>query len=164
MASLTLFDDSFPPLALTLSKIFSENIDKRICVICPSCVGKSTLIKYLPEAIDMDELLFGNKECSGIPLLSEEEINYVCGPWTPEVGSFMAEKARELISIKPGQPVFGTIVFLSDLIIEITLPDDILIERAVQRGENVEDVFNMKKQIEDEIEKSGIEKIVLENI
>jgi dephospho-CoA kinase len=164
MPSLNFFEDSYPPAAITLSKIFSDNCDKRICVVGPSCVGKSTLIKYLPEAVDMDKILFGNKEYSEIPLLSEEEINYVCGPWTPEIGLFMADKARELICVEVGKPVFGTIVFPSDLIIEITLPDDILVERIVQRGGSIEEVFNMKKQIEEEIEKSGIQKIVIENI
>jgi ribose 1,5-bisphosphokinase PhnN len=164
MTSLNLFEESFPLAAITLSKIFSENSDKRICVVGPSCVGKSTLLKYLPEAVDMDTILFGDKSCSVPSLLSEEEINYVCGPWTPEIGLFMADKARELICIEAGRPVFGTIVFPSDLIIVITLPDDILIERIYQRGSNMEDVFNMKKQIEEEVNNSGIEKIVVENI
>jgi adenylate kinase family enzyme len=140
------------------------NAEKRICVVGASCVGKSTLLSYLPEAIDMDDLLFGNKLKGIEPLLTQQERDYVCGPWTPEVGQSMTKKARELIKIKAGHPVFGTIVFPSDLVIEITVPDDVLQERISRRNTNGQDVFNMKAQIESEIEKSGIEKIVIENI
>ena len=154
-----------PPLAVEkMKKLFVDNIEKRICVVGASCVGKSTLLGYLPEAVDMDDLLFGNKQKGIVPLLTQQEIDYVCGPWTPEVGQFMTRKAHELIKIEVGHPVFGTIVFPSDLVIEITVPDNILRERIRRRDTDEKDVFNMKAQIESEIERSGIEKIVVENI
>ena len=154
-----------PPLAVEkMKKLFADNVEKRICVVGASCVGKSTLLSYLPEAVDMDDLLFGNKQKGIVPLLTQQEIDYVCGPWTPEVGQFMTRKSHELIKIEAGHPVFGTIVFPSDLVIEISVPDNILRERIRRRNSNEQDVFNMKAQIESEIEKSGIEKIVVENI
>lgn len=69
-----------------------------------------------------------------------------------------------MIKIKAEHPVFGTIVFPSDLVIEISVPNSILRERIRRRNSNEQDVFNMKAQIEAEIERSGIEKIVIENI
>lgn len=154
-----------PPNAVEkMKKLFADNIEKRVCVVGASCVGKSTLLGYLPEAVDMDDLLFGSKQKGISPLLTQKEIDYVCGPWTPEVGQFMTQKAHELIKIEAGHPVFGTIVFPSDLVIEITVPDNILRERIRLRNTDEKDVFNMKAQIESEIEKSGIEKIVVENI
>ena len=154
-----------PPLAVEkMKKLFADNIEKRICVVGASCVGKSTLLGYLPEAVDMDDLLFGNKQKGIVPLLTQKEIDYVCGPWTPEVGQFMTRKSHELIKTEAGHPVFGTIVFPSDLVVEITVPDNILRERIRRRNTDEKDVFNMKAQIESEIERSGIEKIVVENI
>ena len=154
-----------PPIVVEkISHIFSSNAEKRICVVGASCVGKSTLLGYLPEAVDMDDLLFGNKLKEIEPLLTQQEIDYVCGPWTPEVGHFMTKKAHELIKIEAGHPVFGTIVFPSDLVIEISVPDSILRERIRRRNSNEQDIFNMKSQIKSEIERSGIEKIVVENI
>ena len=154
-----------PPLAVEkIKKLFADNIEKKICVVGSSCVGKSTLLSYLPEAVDMDDLLFGSKQKDISPLLTQKEIDYVCGVWTPEVGQFMTQKAHELIKIEAGHPIFGTIVFPSDLVIEITVPDNILRERIRRRDTDEKDVFNMKAQIESEIEKSGIEKIVVENI
>ena len=154
-----------PPIAVEkISNIFSSNAEKRICVVGASCVGKSTLLRYLSEAVDMDDLLFGNKQKGIKPLLTQQEIDYVCGPWTSEVGQFMTKKAHELIKIESGHPVFGTIVFPSDLVIEISVPDPILRERIRRQNSNEQDVFNMKTQIEAEIERSGIEKIVIENV
>ena len=154
-----------PPLAVEkMKKLFADNIEKRICVVGASCVGKSTLLGYLPEAVDMDDLLFGNKQKGIVPLLTQKEIDYVCGPWTPEVGQFMTRKSHELIKTEAGHPVFGTIVFPSDLVVEITVPNNILRERIRRRNTDEKDVFNMKAQIESEIERSGIEKIVVENI
>ena len=146
-----------------LRQIFADHTSKRICVVGSSCVGKSTLLAQLPEAVDMDDLLFGNEDKGIEPLLTEVEIDYICGPWTPEVGRFMKSKAHELITIKPGRPVFGTIVFPSDLVIELTAPDHELRERIRRREANETDVFNMKAQIENEIASSGILRIVVEN-
>ncbi|MCR4280490.1 MAG: AAA family ATPase [Candidatus Komeilibacteria bacterium] len=164
MENPKLNNEKLPVAVEKISYIFSLNAEKRICVVGTSCVGKSTLLSYLPEAVDMDDLLFGNEQKGIEPLLTQEERDYVCGPWTPEVGQFMTKKAHELIKIEARRPVFGTIVFPSDLVIEITVPDNILRERVRRRNADEKDVFNMKAQIESEIKKSGIEKIVVENI
>lgn len=156
--------EQLPSAVETLRKLFADYHDKRICVVGASCVGKSTLLRYLPEAVDMDDLLFGNRKTGLVPLLTPTEVDYVCGPWTPEVGQFMTRKARELITITAGRPVFGTIVFPSDLIIEVIVPENILRERIRQRQSDEEGVFRMKRQIENEIEKSGIETVRVENV
>lgn len=156
--------EKIPDAVMRLRNIFEENKTKRICVVGSSCVGKSTLLHYFPEAVDMDDVLFGNQQKGIAPLLSQEEINYACGPWTPDVGDFMTKRAKELISIEPGHPVFGTVVFPSDLVVEVTVPDDILMERARKRNANGSDVLAMKEQIESEIEVSGVPKVVLENV
>ncbi|MFA6536319.1 MAG: hypothetical protein WCT25_02710 [Candidatus Paceibacterota bacterium] len=164
MENPELTKEKSPAAVEKISHIFSSNAEKRICVVGASCVGKSSLLRYLPEAVDMDDLLFGNKRRGIEPLLTQQEVDYVCGPWTPEVGQFMTKKAHELIKIEAGHPVFGTIVFPSDLVIEITVPDNVLRERIRRRDTNEKDVFNMRAQIDSEVEKSGIEKMVVENI
>ena len=147
-----------------LRAIFSDNKEKRISVVGASCAGKSTLMRYFPEAIDMDDLLFGTEDGKTKPLLTPEERAYVSGPWTPKVGEFMAKRARELVRVEAGRPVFGTIVFPSDLVVEITVPEDALKERIKNRNATAEDVLAMKAQIEENIRESGIEKIVVENV
>ncbi len=155
---------NIPKAVGILSQIFENNKDKRICVVGASCSGKSTLLKYFPDAIDMDDLLFGSIGKGISPLLLDDEVRYVCGPWDEKVGEFMIRRSRELITIKPGSPIFGTIVFPSDLIVEICVPDDILHERICERNSSREDVIKMRDQIRSEIDNSGIEKIVVENV
>lgn len=152
------------PAVERLQTLLAQNCDKRICIVGTSCVGKTTLLDELPGVLDMDDLLFGNIEKGMEPLLNKEEIAYVCGPWTPEVGKFMAQRAQELIEIEVGSPVIGTIVFPADVVIEITTPDDVLRERIQRRGMNENDVFAMKAQIESKIDQLGIERIVVKNI
>lgn len=153
-----------PSAVIELRKIFNDNKDKRICVVGSSCVGKSTLLNHLPEAVDMDDILFGDKEKGVDPKLTPEEIEYVCGLWDEKVGEFMVKKAKENIQLEKGKPVFGTIVFDCDLVVEVVIPDNILEKRVKQRNASLQDVLNMKRQIESEIEKSGKPKIVVENI
>ena len=75
----------------------------------------------------------------------------------------MTKKAHKLIKVEASHPVFGTIVFPSDLVIGIAAPDNILRERIRRRNTDAQDIFNMKAQIESEIKKPGIEKIIVEN-
>lgn len=100
-----------------LKKIFNNNKNKRICVIGTTCIGKSTLLEYLPECYDMDEIIF--------PLLTEEETNIVCStPWTKEIGEYMDKLAKEKIIIECGHPVFGTVLLDADLIVLLTIDDN----------------------------------------
>lgn len=49
-----------------------------------TCTGKTTLINDLNIGLDMDNEIF--------PLLTKEEIEYVCStPWTEEIGKKMDE-------------------------------------------------------------------------
>src|ERR1035437_4404857 len=102
MNSLENGNEKLPVAVERLSQIFHDYIEKRVCVVGSSCVGKSTLLEHFPEAVDMDDLLFGSEQKGIVPLLTKDEIDYVCGPWTPEVGQFMNKKALELIEVKPG--------------------------------------------------------------
>ncbi|MEI6835418.1 MAG: hypothetical protein WCK59_01170 [Candidatus Falkowbacteria bacterium] len=132
-----------------LSQILNENIDKRVVVVGTTCTGKTTFLKNIENAHDMDELVF--------PQLTKEEHDYVCShPWTPEIGSKMISLTKEKVKIGPGNPVFGTIVLESDLIVYLQISDELLKQRTELRGANFEDAKNMQKQIEEEIIKSNI--------
>lgn len=136
-------------LTAKLDKILDENRDKLIVVVGTTCTGKSTFLKNIKNAYDMDDLVF--------PQLSEAEKEYVCQlPWKPEIGEKMISLTKEKIKIKAGKPVFGTIVLASDLIIYLHIGDELLRERSDLRQVNFEDAKNMQTQIEEEIKKSNI--------
>lgn len=140
-----------------LTKIFAENSDKRICVLGTTCTGKTTLINQLNIGEDMDTLIY--------PLLTQDESDYVSQtPWTEEIGQKMDELVRTKLTIKPGTPLFGTVLLDCDLIIYLHISDELLFERTSQRNIDFQNAKNMQNVIEQEINESNIETIKLEVI
>ena len=138
-----------------LLTIFNENSNKRICVLGTTCTGKSTLINEANIGLDMDEELF--------PLLTKEETDYVCSsPWTEEIGDKMNELVRDKLSIKPGIPMFGTVLLECDLIVYLHINDELLLERTKLRNADFGNAKGMQMKIESEIRNSGIDTITLE--
>lgn len=138
-----------------LIQVFNENSDKRICVLGTTCTGKSTIINESNIGLDMDKEIF--------PLLTKEETDYVCStPWTEEIGEKMDELVRTKLSIKPGLPMFGTVLLDCDLIVYLHISDELLLERTKLRNVDFMNAKNMQQKIEIEIRNSGLETITLE--
>ncbi len=140
-----------------LLTIFNENSNRRICVLGTTCTGKTTLIKESNIGLDMDEEIF--------PLLTKEETDYVCStPWTEEIGRKMDELVRTKLAIRPGTPMFGTVLLDCDLIVYLHINDELLLERTNLRNADFINAKNMQKKIEEEIKNSGLDTIILEVI
>lgn len=138
-----------------LMQVFNENSNKRICVLGTTCTGKTTLINDSKIGLDMDKKIF--------PLLTKEETDYVCStPWTEEIGEKMDEFVRTKLSIKPGLPMFGTVLLDCDLIVYLHINDELLLERTKLRNVDFMNAKNMQQKIESEIRNSGLETITLE--
>ncbi len=138
-----------PELSQKLQLLLDKNRDKRLIVVGTTCTGKSTFLNDIKEAQDMDVLVF--------PLLTSEEKDYVTqSPWTPEIGRTMTRLVKEKVKVKIGEPIFGTVVLDSDLVVYLRISDGLLGQRTSQRGANFIDAKNMQQQIEDEIKKSKI--------
>ena len=138
-----------------LINIFNDNKDKRICVIGTTCTGKTTLINNSNIGLDMDKEIF--------PLLTKEEKEYVCTtPWTEEIGNKMDELVRTKLSIKPGIPMFGTVLLDCDLIVYLHINDELLLERTNDRNVDFDNAKNMQIKIEEEINNSNIPVKVIE--
>ncbi len=138
-----------------LIQLFNENSDKRICVLGTTCTGKSTIIDESNIGLDMDNEIF--------PLLTKEETDYVCStPWTEEIGEKMDELVRTKLSIKPGVPMFGTVLLDCDLIVYLHISDELLLERTKLRNVDFLNAKNMQQKIEIEIRNSCLETITLE--
>ena len=143
------------PIIEELSEIFKENADKRICVLGTTCTGKTTLIHDTNIGLDMDDEIF--------PLLTPEETEYVCRtPWTEEIGNKMDELVRTKLSIKPGTPMFGTVLLDCDLIVYLHINDELLLKRTKLRNIDFINAKNMQQKIEKEIKESNIPTIFIE--
>ncbi|MCE7936334.1 hypothetical protein DYH10_00865 [Candidatus Saccharibacteria bacterium CPR2] len=135
--------------AAELQSVLDQYKDERVVVLGGTCTGKSTLIEHLADAKDMDKLVF--------PLLTKDEADYVCQtPWTPEIGETMTRLTKERVKVKPGEPVFGTVVLDADRIVHLKIGDDLLRERTAARGVSFEDAKNMQQHIETEMASSGL--------
>ena len=138
-----------------IKKLFTENKDKRICVIGTTCTGKTTIINKLKIGLDMDEEIFS--------LLTKEETDYVCQtPWTREIGEKMDYFVKTKLKIDPGFPLFGTVLIDCDLIIYLHINDELLKKRTDLRKVNFINAKNMQIKIEEELNNTDIKTIKIE--
>ena len=123
-----------------LTEIFVKHKEERICVIGTTCCGKTTLLRKIPGCVDMDDELFSR--------LTKEEADFVCQtPWTEEIGDEFDRLVYERVKIKPGQPMFGTVILDCDAVVYLDIDDDMLKDRCEKRGVSFEDAKNMERAI-----------------
>lgn len=144
-------DDS---LVEELKSILSQNADKRITIIGTTCTGKSTLLKEIPEGVEMKDIS---------PALTDEERAFTNqSPWTPEIGEKMFEIRGEKAKLEIGKPVFGTVIAKNtDLIIYLKIDDEVLRKRVNFRNGNFDDAKAMQEWIEQKITDSKLPTVIL---
>ncbi len=132
-----------------LTEILRIHKNKRIILIGTTCTGKSSFLKKIKDAQDMDDLIF--------PLLTKKEEEIVCQtPWTPKIGKIMTKLVKEKVKVKKGHPLFGTVVLDCEVIIYLHISDKLLKERTKKRNVSFIDAKNMQEQIEKDIQKSNL--------
>ena len=126
-----------------LNAIFYKHKDERICVLATTCCGKTTLLKQIPDCVDLDDELW--------PQLTKEEAEFISQtPWTKEIGDFIDKLVYEKISVKVGHPLFTTIIVDCDVVIYLDISDELLAEHCKKRGNNFLDAQNVKNAIEED--------------
>lgn len=143
--------------AEVLQRLLVQYVDKRVIVLGPPCIGKTTILRHVPGAQDMDEILFSQ-------LSPEEKAVVFQKPWTPVAGREMRRLACAKIAVSPGQPVFATVVLDADIIIELKISDDLLRQRVLlrqERPQSFEDVKGIQEQLSTDIRESGIPSLEL---
>ena len=140
-----------------LRKIFAENADKRICVVGTPCVGKTTLVKSLPNCLDQDEVAFtllGEEAGSCV----HEYVKHNPEEWKNHVIKFIKE-----YKIERGHPIFGTGIFDCDLVVYLEINEETLRERAAKRNADFQWALDTKKlYIDPEIKSSNIPVITID--
>lgn len=126
-----------------LNAIFDKHKKERICVLGTTCCGKTSLLKQIPDGIDLDDELW--------PQLSKEEAEFISQkPWTNEIGDFIDKLVYEKISVKVGHPLFTTIIVDCDVVVYLDISDELLAEHCKKRGNNFSDSKNVKNSIEED--------------
>ena len=126
-----------------LNAIFDKHKKERICVLGTTCCGKTSLLKQIPDCIDLDDELW--------PQLSKEETEFISQkPWTNEIGDFIDKLVYEKISVKVGHPLFTTIIVDCDVVVYLDISDELLAEHCKKRGNDFLDSKNVKNSIEED--------------
>ena len=126
-----------------LKAIFDKHKNERICVLATTCCGKTTLLKQIPDCVDLDDELW--------PQLTRAEAEFISQkPWTNEIGDFIDKLVYEKISVKVGHPLFTTIIVDCDVVIYLDISAELLAEHCKKRGNDFFDAQNVKNSIEED--------------
>lgn len=124
-----------------LKAIFEKHENERICVLATTCCGKTTLLRQIPNCVDLDDELW--------PQLTKEEADFISQkPWTDEIGDYIDKLVYEKITIKAGHPLFSTIIVDCDVVVYLDISDELLAEHCKKRGSDFADSKNVKKAVE----------------
>ena len=141
-----------------LKEIFTSNREKRILVLGTSCAGKTTLLEDLPDCRDMDVLVW-----ELLPREFQEKLS--CSTWTDEMSEIWREyviKAKQIVKIEPGHPLFASTSFDSDIIVYLNIDENILRERTKNRNVKYEVAEANNNRIKEEIRVSNLPVIVID--
>jgi len=144
-----------------LKEIFENNLEKRILVVGSTCVGKTTLLKSFPQCLDSDNLIWGM-----LPKETQEELS--TPSWTSEMSNTWREyviKAKQIIKIEPGQPLFAATLFdivNCDIIVYLSIDENTLRERTNKRNVKFEVAIENDNQIKKDMNATNLPIIVVD--
>jgi len=132
-----------------LETIFNKHKNERICVLGTICIGKTTLINQLKNCVDIDDellSLLNDRDKEFIQKIHKLEI-----PWTEEIGDEIDRLTKEKVKIKPGFPLFGTVILDCDIIVYLDIDEKILSEHCKKRKISLNSALYIKKSIEEDL-------------
>ena len=128
-----------------LNAIFNKHKNERVCVIGTICSGKTSLLKQIPNCIDVDDELWSQ--------LTKEEATFISQtPWTKEIGDEIDRLMYKKIKVKPGFHLFGTVILDCEAVVYLDIDDELLLEHCKKRGVDFTDALNIKKAIYEDLE------------
>lgn len=127
----------------TLSAIFEKHREERVCVIGTICAGKTTVLNQLSQynCEDLDAVLWPNLPAEETAFLSQT-------PWTDEMGAEIDRLIYKHVKVKPGHPLFTSVIVDCEAVVYLDITDDLLLEHCKKRGESFMDAKNIKEAIE----------------
>jgi len=131
----------------TLNAIFEKHKNDRVCVIGTPCVGKTTLLKHLPNNCeDLDSVLW--------PHIPEDEMKLFHQlsqkPWTLEFSNEIDRLIYKFSKVKIGCPLFTSVIVDCEAVVYLDISDEILATHCKKRNESFEDSKKIKKAIEND--------------
>lgn len=130
----------------TLKAIFEKHKNERVCVIGTVCVGKSTILNQLQEyhCEDLDAVLWPYIPIEEMALFSKLSKE----PWSIEFGNEIDRLIYKYAKIKPGSPLFTTVIVDCEAVVYLDISDELLAEHCLKRGDSFKDSKQIKEAIE----------------
>lgn len=125
----------------TLTAIFERHRGERVCVLGTMCCGKTTLLSQMPHCLDMDAEAFSRITAEEAAFISQT-------PWTREIGDEVDRIVFQNVKIRPGFPVFGTVILDCEAVVYLDIDDDLLAAHCEKRGVPFGDAKGIKDAIE----------------
>lgn len=177
--------------AKILEFLLEKYKDKRVLVLAPPGVGKSTMLQHIENGVDLD-VVFDDmpEEFKRYVLHHERPFMFIDGdkktvkyaekefdPNNPEHQKHLRETTDILtgytqnkISIEAGHPAFGAILIDSDVVIYVKIPDEEFRIRMESRNNSThrliqpERVLAIKSILEEDLEKARSEGRIVEEL
>ena len=177
--------------AETLESLLGKYKDKKVLILAPPSVGKSTILQHIKNGVDLD-VVFDDmpEEFKRYVLHHESPFMFIGGdkktlkftekqfdPNNPEHQAYLKETTQLLtkytqskISIEAGRPAFGSTLVDSDVIIYLKISEEELKKRIESRNTNthrlvqLERVKAIKNNLEADLERLKSEGRIIEEL
>lgn len=177
--------------AETLESLLEKYKDKRVLVLAPPSVGKSTILQHIKAGVDLDTVFDGMPEDFKRHVLHHEHpfmfidgdrrtVKYSEKEFDPtsdehqahlrETTELLAGYTRSKISIEAGRPAFGSTLVDSDVVIYLKISEEELKKRIESRNTNtyrltqLERVRAIKNNLEADLERLKSEGKIVEEL
>ena len=177
--------------AATLESLLEKYKDKRVLVLAPPSVGKSTILQHIEGGVDLD-MVFDDmpEEFKRHVLHHEHPFMFIDGDRKTvkyaekefdstsdehqaplkETTELLTEYTKSKISIEAGRPVFGSTLVDSDVVIYLKISEEELKKRIESRNTNTyrlaqhERVKSIKNNLEADLERLKSEGKIVEEL
>lgn len=175
----------------TLESLLEKYKDKRVLVLAPPSVGKSTILQHIKDGIDLDVVfddmpeefkrrvlhrenpfmfIDGDKKTLKYTEKEFDPINDAHQAHLRETTELLAEYTQDKVNIKAGRPAFGSILVDSDVIIYLNISEEELKKRIESRNINthrlvqLERIKAIKSNLESDLDRLRSEGRIIEEL
>lgn len=177
--------------AKTLESLLEKHKDKRVLVLAPPGIGKSTILQHIENGVDLDAVFDGMPEEFKRHVLHHERpfmfiggdrktVKYAEKEFDPnnpdhweylrETTDLLTRYTQDKVSIEAGHPAFGAVLIDSDVVIYLKIPQEEFGKRMESRNNNThrliqsERVMAIKSILEEDLERLESDGRIVEEV
>lgn len=177
--------------AKALESLLEKYKDKRVLVLAPPSVGKSTILQHIKDGVDLDGVfddmpvefkrhvlhhenpfmfIDGDKETVKYVEKEFDPTNIEHQKYLKETTDLLTRYIQDKMPIEVGHPAFGAVLIDSDVVIYVKISNDEFRRRMELRNSNThrliqpERAMAIKSMLEEDLEKARSEGRIIEEL